>query len=239
MGLKLYKRNITIQNVLIVLVFSLFFLHILYAFKNGESAFNRLSFFYLLKDKWPITILFFLSFISVFFVRVFSKYLLFLFFTGIFGLSLYLFFEDFNKIILFLTLIYFFVTFYFLGLWNRELEEAVYTPNFSLNDVEIRPPFAFNVCLETEEGQTIAGNLTNWNRSGLFFISRDDIPHTKKPIRLRVNFEDIEFEEVGHIVTRFGKGAGIRFNDNDNSDNFLGWKDFYKIIDDRGYRSKG
>lgn len=239
MGLKLYKRNTTVQNVLIILVFSLFFLHILYALKSGNSAFNHLSFLYLLKTKWPITLLFFLSFVSVFFVRAFSKYLLFAFFAGVFGLSFYLFFEDFNKIILLLTFIYFFVTFYFLGLWNKELKEAVYSPNFSLHDVEIKPPFSFDVCLETEEGQKISGNLTNWNNSGLFFVSGEDIPRTKKPVKLTVDFENLKFVEVGDIVTRFGKGAGIRFNLNDNLDNFLGWKEFYKIIEDRGYRSKG
>ncbi|TDJ04640.1 MAG: hypothetical protein E2O68_07855 [Deltaproteobacteria bacterium] len=239
MGLKLYRRNTTIQNVLIVMVFSLFFLHILYAIKNGDSALNYTAFFELLQTKWPITLLFVLSFISVFFVRAFSKYLLFAFFAGIFGLGFYLFFENFNKIILLLDLIYFFVSFYFMNLWNRELDEAVYSPNFSLHDVEIRPPFSFNVTLETDKGQKINGNLTNWNKSGLFFVSERPFQATKKPIKLAVNFEDLIFEEIGLIVTKFGKGVGIRFNFNDHANNFLGWKEFYKIIEDRGYRSKG
>jgi hypothetical protein len=239
MALMIYKRNNNITNVLILLVFSLFFIHILYSLSTGVSAFDYPSFSALLTNKWPVTVLFFFSFISVFFVRAFSKYFLFLFFAWIFGLGLYLFFEDFNKIILFLILIYFFVIFYFMNLWNRELGEAVYSPNFSLHDVEVSPPFSFNVTLETDEGETVKGNLSNWNESGLFFITDGPLPNTKKPVNLSINFEDIVFKERGQIVTKFGKGLGIRFNFKDDSDNFLGWKEFYKIIEDRGYRSKG
>ena len=239
MGLKLYKRNTTIQNVLLLLVFSLFFLHILYSLSSGQSALNYPKFIDLLKNKWPVSVLFFLSFVSVFFVRNLSRYFLFSFFAIVSGLGLYLFFDDFNKIILFLILIYFFVTFYFTNLWNRELGEAVYAPNFSLHDVEIRPPFAFNVTLETDRGEKIKGNLTNWNESGLFFVPELDLPPTKKPVNLAIDFENLIFKEKGLIVTKFGKGVGIRFNFNDDSNNFLGWKEFYKIIEDRGYRSKG
>lgn len=126
-----------------------------------------------------------------------------------------------------------------MNLWNRELGEAVYSPNFSLHDVEVSPLFSFNVTLETDEGETVKGNLTNWNESGLFFITDGPLPNTKKPVNLSINFENIVFKERGQIVTKFGKGVGIRFNFNDDSDNFLGWKEFYKIIEDRGYRSKG
>lgn len=239
MGLKLFKRNRIIQNVLMILIFSLFFLHIIYSIRNGESALNYGSFLQLLEDRWPISALFVLSFISVFFVKSISKYLVMLFLSGVFGLSFYVFFEDFNKIILLLTLTYFLVGLYFMGLWNKELLEAVYLPNFSLHDVEIRPPFKFNVSVETEEGNKTSGNLTNWNESGLFFVADELIPRTKKPVKLKINFEDIVFEEKGDIVTKFGKGFGIRFNFCKDYGNFLGWKEFYKIIEDRGYRSNG
>ena len=93
--------------------------------------------------------------------------------------------------------------------------------------------------VETKEGKKVKGNLTNWNESGLFFVTEEDLPKTKNPVKIGVNFEEIIFEEVGDVVTRFCKGMGIRFNFKEDTHNFLGWQDFHKIIEGRGYRSKG
>jgi len=138
-----------------------------------------------------------------------------------------------------LSFIFFVVSLYFLGVWNFELEEAIYSPNYSLKDLEIRPLIKFEAWIVTSSGEKFKGILTNWDRNGCFFVPNGNDPIKTDRIILNINFEDHHYCQSGEVVSGFGKGIGIRFNFREDSGNFLTWNDFFKLIDDRSYRPKG
>lgn len=237
--LKLYKRSQNLKLILTLLVLSFLHLYVILSLNAGESALDISRFIGFLMEKWFLVILFITTFFSVYYVKRVSKSLVVIFLGIIFSWNVYLFFLDLNKSLMFLSFIFFVVSLYFVGVWNFELEEAVYSPNFNLNDIEIRPFIKFDAWAETSKGDKIKGILTNWDKNGCFFVPDERKSLSPQTLTLKINFEDENYSQKGQVVTAFGRGIGIRFNFRKESGNFLSWNDFFKLIDDRSYRPNG
>ncbi len=237
--LKLFKRSQNLKLILVLLVAAFLHFFVVSSLNIGESVFDIPRFIEFLYNKWFLLALFITTFLSVYYVRKTSKILLLIFLGTIFIWNFYLFFKDFNKSLMLLSFIFFVVSLYFVGILNFELEEAIYTPNFTLNDLEVRPFHSFNVWLETSSGQKIQGILTNWDHNGCFFIPNENQTIKPQGLTLNIDFEQSRYTQKGQVVTAFGKGIGIRFNFHGESGSLFNWNDFYKILDDRSYRPKG
>jgi len=237
--LKLIKRSQNLKLILSLLVLALIHFYSILSLNIGESVFDfsrLIGFFW---DFWPLVTLFIFTFVSVFYAKKVSKPLMVTFLGIIFVWNFYLFFKDFNKSLMLLSFIFFVVSLYFIGIWNFELEEAIYSPNFSLNDLELHPQNSFDVWVETSSGDHIPGILTNWDKNGCFFLPIEKQTILHQNLILNINFEETKYFQKGQVVSVFGKGVGIRFNFRETSGNFLNWNDFFKLIDDRSYRPNG
>ena len=237
--LKLFKRSQNLKIILALLIFALIHLFTILSLNVGESAIDLSRFLGFLSEKWSIFVLFIFTFFSVYYVKKVSKFLIIIFLGIIFTWNFYLFFEDFNKLLMLLSFIFFVVSLYFVGVWNFELEEAIYSPNFSLNDLEIRPLNNFRVWVETLSGDKIDGLLTNWDKNSCFFVPREKVSIFPQELTLNIIFEETNYSQKGQVVSAFGKGVGIRFNFREESGSFLNWNTFFNLIDDRSYRPKG
>lgn len=237
--LKLVKRSQNLKLILSLLVLALIHFYNILSLKVGESVFDFSRLIGFLGDFWPLVILFIFTFVSVFYAKKVSKPLMVTFLGIIFVWNFCLFFKDFNKSLMLLSFIFFVVSLYFIGIWSFELEEAIYSPNFSLNDLELHPQNSFEVWVETSLGDRIPGILTNWDKNGCFFVPKEKQTILDQNLILNINFEETKYSQKGQIVSAFGKGVGIRFNFREESGSFLNWNDFFKLIDDRSYRPKG
>lgn len=237
--LKLLKRSQNLKLILSLLFLALIHFYNILSINIGESVFDFSRITGFLIQFWPLVALFILTFLSVYYAKRFSKILMVSFLGIIFLWNFYLFFKDFNKSLMLLSFIFFVVSLYFIGIWNFELEEAIYSPNFSLNDLEILPRNQFDVWIETSSGECIPGILTNWDKNGCFFVAKEKETISPQNLTLNINFEENQYSQKGQVVSTFGKGVGIRFNFCDESGKFLNWNDFFKIIDDRSYRPTG
>ncbi len=237
--IKLLKRSQNLKLIMILSLAALFHFYIILNLNVGESVFDIYRFVGFLYNNWWLITLFSITFISIFLALKISRVFLSTFLAIIFFWNFYLFFNDFNKPLMLLSFIFFVVSFYFLSVLDLELKEATYNPNFSLNDLEIRPYYPFNCCLEISDGKEVVGLLTNWDRNSCFFIPKGEQLIPQQELTLKINFEDSNYQQRGEVVSSFGKGVGIRFNFHGESGTLLNWKDFYKILDDRGLGPKG
>jgi hypothetical protein len=237
--LKLFKRSQNLKLILVLLVAAFLHFFVISSLNIGESVFDFPRFIEFLYSKWFLLSLFLITFLSVYYVWKTSRILFLTFLGTIFIWNFYLFFKDFNKSLMLLSFIFFVVSLYFMGILNFELEEAIYTPNFTLNDLEVRPFHSFDVWLETLSGGKIQGTLTNWDHNGCFFVPNENQIIKPQNLTLNIDFEQTRYSQKGQIVTAFGKGIGIRFNFQGESGSLFNWNDFYKILDDRSYRPKG
>jgi hypothetical protein len=125
-----------------------------------------------------------------------------------------------------------------MNLWSEELKRAVYSPNFSLSDLNLNPIIEIHANLIFPEGKKYEGILTNWDRVGVFFVPTKKMPRMKKLVKLQIKFKDLTFTQEGEIVSQFDQGVGIRFNNKSESEQSLNWEHYYRILEDRGYYPK-
>jgi hypothetical protein len=203
--LKLVKRSHNLKLILTLLVLGLIHFYNILSLKAGESVFEFSRLIGFLGDFWPLVALFVFTFASVFYAKKVSKPLMVTFLGIIFFWNFYLFFKDFNKSLMLLSFIFFVTSLYFIGIWNFELEEAIYSPNFTLNDLEIHPQNSFDVWIETSSGEKIPGILTNWDKNGCFFLPKEKQTISHQNLVLNINFEETKYSQKGFYI-RQGRG---------------------------------
>ena len=238
MGLKVYKYNEVIQNLILFLILSIFFLHIVISFNKGLSALNWVSLKSLFFDLPILNLLFIGSILSIMRAKNFSKLFLILFFIYISSYSFLLFFENFDKIILVLNFIYIVFAFYFYIYWTFELRKAIYLPCYSPHDIGDKTYYDLKgKVLIKDSKEEILGYIVNWDQEGCFFYSKKlPVKRNKGGVTLVVEFEGLIFSQEAEVVTSYFNGIGLRFIINKKEDNSsYSWSDFFKIIGDRGF----
>jgi hypothetical protein len=108
-----------------------------------------------------------------------------------------------------------------------------------LNDIDKRSIYDFDMSLEKPSGESVPCYLTNWDSEGCFVIPREKAQLLKGTLTIKIFFENSLYQGKGQAISSFGDGVGIRFYSRKESGNFFTWGDFFKILEDRGYRPKG
>ncbi len=242
MRVKLYKRSIIINNLLVFILFSIIFLHILYSLDRGISAYSVDIFRSFLSDNILLSIVAFVTGVSIWNIFSFSKILFFLFCSLIFISGMVIFFHNFDKFILVLDFIYLLLAVYFYIFWKLELEEAIYHPNFSSADINKAFAYSLNIEVELDSGEKIKGHLTNWDNNSCFlFLEMKN--NFRGRVNLHIEFENRIFAQRGVIISQYGSGIGVKFSFDEDYDsigddgkNRFHWIDFLTIISDRGYQ---
>jgi len=238
MGLKVHRYNEIIQNLILFLILSLFFLHIIISFSKGLSALNLASLKELFLEMPFLNVLFLGSLLSIMKAKEFSKVFLILFFFHISAYGFLLFFENFDKIILVLNFIYIIFSFYFYICWTFELRKAIYLPCYTPYDIGDKTYYDLKGKVSLADGnKELLGFIVNWDKEGCFFYSKEKFPKKKKGyLTLQIEYEGLAFFQRAEIVTSYFNGVGLRFVSNSKEvASIYSWNDFFKIIGDRGF----
>ncbi len=211
---------------------SSYFLFILKSLEIGSSALRPVLFVnFALENKIFIG----LSIVTVLFQYVgnsLAKFFYWLTAGYVLANGFIIFATTFDKPILILTSFYLVLTYFTFLLWNREMKEAAYQPNYYENSIYKKSHYQLPTVLNSPSGRS-EGYLTNWDEEGCFFYSEDGVKG-QGIVELNMEYEDIAFKCNGKIITRYGNGVGIKVLRSAQNDQ-PGWNDFYDIISSRGY----
>ncbi len=237
MALKVHKRSIVLNNLLMFILSSIVFVHIMESFSLGVSAINKdriTSFF--INHFWIVSLMF-VTLLSVLKMAHFSRYLIAIFFSLVIYSSFTTFLLNFDKLILTYIFIYIAVSGYFILFWVLEMKESVYCPRYVKGHIKYKSLHSLEVQIE-QDGKTFTGFLTNWDIGTCFVSMKDLIDIRFGVLNFKVEFEGYVFSQSAELITSYDNGAGFRFlNSKDERDNH-NWNDFYTILKDRGYKAR-
>jgi hypothetical protein len=234
MNIKLLKRSQVIKNLILFIVFSVFYLHLIYSLTKGVSAFNLLGLKENLIKEWALIMLGLTSIVSVSLGTKVSKFIYSLFFVVVLVKTSAPLLNELDKFVLIMNFAYLVFAFYYYLFWKLELDEAFYKPRFTSRDLGPRSSLPVKVKLTTSANQEIYGELTNWDKNGCF-ISITDSTLPKGSIKFEVEYEQRQFMDYGQVMTEYANGVGIKFQKVTSKSNVHNWLDFYDILRDRGF----
>ena len=236
MRLRFYRRGAVIRNQMVFILLSLVYVQIITAISAGSSALDIEAFLQLLEQHKIIVGLGAVTFLLVYMVKTLAKYLFFLYALGITFLSIKIFLQSFDKLILVLSCTYILVAYYFYLLFSEELKQSIYYPGFFDNTVG--PKCEYNIPLSIQSSKVkTKGILSNWDAESCFVVIDKNGKIPKGKVGLTLNFEGKEFSFEGFVNTKIGHGVGIRLQ-LERGEAWFGWPEFYEIIEGRGYRPR-
>lgn len=200
-----------------------------------ESSIFNIDFF--ISTLVPVSPLIITSLISIYYilkVKKISRYVYFFFVASITFYSSYNLIIEFSKLVLVVLFIYILISYYLFFILNSELDQSYNNPGFSSRDLFDPMLFKINInLLNTKNGQSVTGLLTNWNEDGCF-VKLDSELKKVSNLELEVVYKENIFKQKVVVVTMLKnkKGFGLKFKDKKSSDS--SWSDIYKIISDMG-----
>ncbi len=233
MNVKIVKRSIVIKNLILYIVFSLFYLHLLYSLTRGVSAINLVQFQTNVQSEWALIMLGLTAIIAVFLGIKVSRFIYFLFFSIILIKGATPLFKELDKFVLIMNFVYLVFAYYFHLFWKLELDEAFYKPRFTKRDLGPKAKLPVNVKVIDRNGALVSGELTNWDKSGCF-ISTEGQTVIRGKVAFEVEYENRIFTQDGIVMTEYDKGVGIKFQKKSLKTSDHDWLDFYDILRDRG-----
>ena len=239
MRIKLYRRSSVVKNIILFLIFSLVYLHVIISLDSGVSALNLEVFLKLIWTKKHLLIFNILALVTVINARSISKVMFSIFIGIMLYEGLMVFFNNLDKLILVMNASYLIISYFFYLFWHLELKEAIYRPGFTKSMIGSKSVYDINVDVEAEFKDPVSGYLTNWNDNSCFLILTNNYENDlRNTVKVTLYFESNVFVQWGEIITSYGDGIGIKFFMNEqNEDKSLDWGDLYQIVTDRGYGS--
>ncbi len=241
MRIKLYSRNQIIINLVIFVLLSYVFIHVLEALKLGISALDMDRIYSGMMDAPVLVICSIAVIISVtkasrMSLKLYPAFCLFTLYK-----SFTMFFAHFDKLILSLIFIYVIIAFYLCVLWILELNSAAYCPKFRVNETEQKSLLSIYAEVVTSVGNKYSGYLTNWDESSCFILFDCEFfpGKTKLPVDVNISFSDSSFSQKGRIISGYGAGVGIEFYKSKVNRFDMGWNHFHSLMLDRGYLPQG
>ena len=233
MRLQLCKRGGIIRNQMLFVLLSVVYLQIVREIARGQSAIDKQSFLFLVEQHQWLFILGFLTLVLTYYGKRLAKYFFAIYSIGIIFLSIQVFIQSFDKIILVLNFIYILLSYYFYVFFASELERALYHPGFINNSIGTKCEYDIPLSLESSKLKA-TGQLSNWDEDSCFVFIDGGGKLPRGRVALSMLFEGQTFTFQGSIRTRVGQGVGIRIESKKKE--MFDWSDFYEIINNRGYR---
>ncbi len=188
-----------------------------------------------------IAILFVITIISILRFMKVGKYLYIMSVLVTFALSVLNLNIEFSKFNLVLIFFYLIIAFYLYQFYLYDIAEAYYIPRFGKNDLFSTGLATIQTKVVKDGNKCLEGVLTNWSEEGCF-IKGEVTSKLKGLVDLELTFENRVVCCQGVIVSRLSNdnGIGVKISANELKDDqdkkTLGWKDFYGIIDEMGYK---
>lgn len=233
MNLKIMYRSAVIWNVVLHFMLSLLFLFLQQAIYEERSLLNLVFFKSIIISYWPMISLVLLSSLLVYNLKKISYYF---YLSSVIFITLYSSYQlwlDFSKLILLVLFIYVLVSYYLSFLLKIDLNQAFYNRGYSEKDLFDPMLTKIDVdILDVKNNKIYKGHLTNWDEEGCFIKLEKGYP-PKKNLEVTFHFRKHDFIQLASITTvaKKSNGIGVRFIKNDFE---KGWNEIYKIISDMG-----
>lgn len=235
MKLTLFRRGVLIRNLLIFITLALIHFQVLDWRIQGKIATQWQPFLDLMLANKILLLTYGLTFISIFKAWRVSRFFLALFVSIIAFKGITFFFIKFDKMILALDFAFIVVGFLFCLFWWMKLNESIYRPGFTRNDIGKRSEYDFPVIITLGTDEIYRGYLTNWDEVGCFVNIENSVEHLVGEVLVSIEKFGRKFTHRGRVMTGYAEGVGIKFNDQQEKESDHDWFDFYDIINDRGY----
>ncbi|MDH5581763.1 MAG: hypothetical protein OEY33_07635, partial [Bdellovibrionales bacterium] len=172
---------------------------------------------------------------SVFWIKRFSLIFLPIFFLFNIFMSVQLFIQSLDKLLLILNFIYLGASFMFYTFWSDELKDAVYNPLFTPQDIEKRSDYGLVAELTDSKGVNYLGSITNWDKEGCFIniLNNNSIPRNEVDFKLKL--KGVLFCQKGRVVSNYDRGVGVKINLDKQVDQEYNWTELYELINDMGF----
>jgi len=234
MNIKVVKRSLVIKNLILFILFSIFYLHLLYSLNRGVSAFDIAGLKMNIQNEWALVMLGLTSIVSIFLGLKASRFIYFLFFSIVIVKGSIPLFKELDKFLLIMNFIYLVFSYYFHLFWKLELSEAFYKPCFTKRDLGPKSALPFSVKVTDKNGIEVKGDLTNWDKNGCF-IALKGAQSIRGKINVEIQYEERSFSQEGVVMTEYDNGVGIKFQKKASVAVHHSWADFYDILRDRGF----
>lgn len=240
-NMNILKRNYIHRNVLLFLVFTIFYMHALDCLAYGVSiasfeAMNLINYKHVF-----IWFLVLMSFFSIFFVRKHSEKFLLATLIFVSLKNFMLLSYSFNKLILLLDFVYLLFAFYFYVAWELETKRACFRPRFSKNDLEKESRAILSGELLVD-GKSWPIHLSNLDENSCFLILKEKLTSQElkevlesDEIYVASMLEEVNFKQKIRISAKYDRGLGVEFLNNQKDNSTYDYPNLYKICLERGY----
>lgn len=234
------SRPSIIYQLFIFSLVSPYYVHLNQAISAGETALNIKNLISFASNNYFLLALSIITALTVWKMRSYAVWLLTILVTTVVFKSMQLALIDFNKIILITSFIYI-VTVYYLGmLYKLEATSAAYSPLFFQNTIGNKSDYHLRCEIKNDQG-IFTGELTNWDEKSCFVAFDEGVAglvDLTGPTQISFSFEGHDFVHHALVVSRFERGVGIRFTPDLSGNASYNWVEYFRIIDDRGYRPR-
>ena len=221
------------------MIISTFYYHLAFSLDQGQSALVLDDFLNTLTQFWWISGMAALTIVLTFFGRQSSSY--FFMATGvlIFAHLFFLFYQSFDKMILFLSVFYLLLNYYLYQVLKIEFSEAYFWPGYHFREIGNKELYKLKATIYTvgsSEQEKREAYLTNWDEHSIFITCKDKNP-LKGHVKIELEGWGSQFSCDGVVVTTYPNGYGIKLKDRQKKTALTpGWEEYYNIINSRGYR---
>jgi hypothetical protein len=237
MKLKIYKRGSVLINTIIYLALNFVFLHIVTCLLHDVSSFNISYLTQNLARFRLLLVIIGLSSVSVWMLKRGSLFFFLLTTAIVFFETAVLLVDEFNKLILFLLFFYLVISYYFYQIWNSEINEPYYHPNFRADNMF--SPMLYRVKVELQQGEkAFNGYLSNWSLSGLFVVFDDEVELERGLVKITLKHNNTDFSQPGVVVSmmKTKRGAGLKIVEEPSSQEAFTWYSYNEILEEKGLK---
>lgn len=237
MKLKLQKLSLVQLNVISYILLGFLFLHVVTCLAHDLSAFNVQHLYQnIIRFKF-LCLVEFLTIFLVLKIKSYSRYFLILISSIVVLECSFLLLQESNKLILFLLFSYVVISYYFYQIWDEELREPYYNPNYSTKN--LFSPMLYEIKTNLSFGdKQYKATLTNWNQNSAFvFFEDSEVASIAKDTGLlSIEFKGALFSQKVRLISKSStlNGIGVKFEVRDE-ENELKWSDLISIYNDLGF----
>ncbi len=236
--MKHFKRSVLTKNLSTFLLCGPLFVFVSESYYQGLSAFDLDRLYDFFSGQSAYNLMLILSLYTVFWVKRLSLIVLPLFFAMNIFLGIQIFIGSLDKLLLILNFIYLGASFIFITFWSDELQDAIYNPFFTPQDIEKRSGYNLIAELVDQNGGLCIASITNWDKEGCFMNILDGAKIPKGTVEIKMEFNGIHFDQRARVMTNYDKGIGIKFILDKRVEQEYNWNELYELINDMGYKPR-
>tara|TARA_R110000868_G_scaffold100129_4_gene275456 strand:- start:1774 stop:2505 length:732 start_codon:yes stop_codon:yes gene_type:complete len=234
----IYSRPTVVFQLILFSILSPYFIHLASALQSGSSALVLDFLVQFVRTHVPFIVGSIICVYATWKMSIIARYIAIILSVSTLVFTMNIALVDFNKVILVMCFFYAVTAYYLIMVYKEETSSAAYNPLYSANTIGRRTDYDLQ-CSIKFPGETLSGELTNWDQSGCF-ISLDPgeaaLLDMQGELEIEIKLDGVIFKESAKVVSFYERGIGIRFTPKANAirDGY-NWEDYFNIVDHRGF----